>query len=329
MIFSDLLVYFLFFIGFCFIAVGADWFVDSAVNISKRSGIPKAVIGATIVSFATTAPEFMVSFLAAIQGHSDMAIGNAVGSTICNIGIAVGFIVMLKTVAIDDKKFSVKALMMLLAGGVLVLVSLNGVITRLHGTIFLILFAAYIFYIYWEQKRNPKKESGEKESDDSGIVQKGIWSHVKINGKYLDAIVFLIGGALVVIGSRLIVDNGLLIAVKIGIPEIIISLTVISIGTALPEIITAFTSFRKGFQELSVGNIVGSNILDITMILGVSSMFVDLNVNSQLLRYDYIFMLLLFVLLVFFGYKKRITRSQGALIALIYIIYVAGLFLFV
>jgi len=334
MIFSDLLVYFLFFIGFCFIAVGADWFVDSAVNISKRSGIPKAVIGATIVSFATTAPEFMVSFLAAIQGHSDMAIGNAVGSTICNIGIAVGFIVMLKTVAIDDKKFSVKALMMLLAGGVLVLVSLTGTITRIHGIIFLILFASYIFYIYWEQKRNPKKESDDssivqKESDDSKIVQKGIWSHVKINGKYLDAIVFLIGGALVVIGSRLIVDNGLLIAVKIGIPEIIISLTVISIGTSLPEIITAFTSFRKGHQELSVGNIVGSNILDIAMILGVSSMFVDLNVNSQLLRYDYIFMLLLFVLLVFFGYKKRITRSQGALIALIYVIYIAGLFLFV
>jgi cation:H+ antiporter len=262
---------------------------------------------------------------------------------------------VLKTVAIDDKKFSAKALMMLLAGVLLVLISFNGVITRIHGIIFLILLAAYLFYIYWEQKQNPKKESdfpkpnvSLAESDnsrtgpdnsmtcppdslplDSLIIQKGIWSRIKIKGKYLDAIAFLAGAAFVIIGSHLIVNNGLLIAAQIGIPEIIIALTVISIGTALPEIITAITSFRKGCQDLSVGNIIGSNILDIAMILGVSAMFVDLEVNSQLLSYDYIFMLLLFVLIAFFGYKKRITRIQGALIALIYVVYIAGLFLYV
>jgi len=127
----------------------------------------------------------------------------------------------------------------------------------------------------------------------------------------------------------LIVTNGTIIAEQLGIPEIIISLTLISIGTSLPEIITAIASFRKGYQDLSIGNIVGANILDITMILGVSSMFVDLTVNTQFLRYDYIFMMLFFVLVAIFGYRQKITRRQGALIAVIYVIYIAGLFVYV
>lgn len=321
---ESLLVYVLFIIGLSLIAFGADWFVDAAVNISKRYGIPKAVIGATIVSFATTAPEFLVSFMAALNGQADMAIGNAVGSTICNIGLAIGFIVILKAVSVDDKSFNVKALMLLASGAVLYFLSWNGVITRANGIILLILFVAYIAYTYWAQKKEPKTPDDNKPSP-----RKGIWAKIKIKDSYLDVLMFLAGAVFVVGGSRLVVTNGTLIAAQIGIPEIIISLTLISIGTSLPEIITAITSFRKGYQDLSIGNIVGANILDITMILGVSSMFVDLTVNSQLLHYDYIFMMLLFLLVAVFGYRKKITRWQGGLIALIYVVYIIGLFVYV
>ncbi|MDV0445498.1 Inner membrane protein YrbG [Methanimicrococcus sp. At1] len=319
---DGLLIYVLFIIGLALIGFGAGWFVDAAVNISKRYGIPKAVIGATIVSFATTAPEFLVSFMAALNGQADMAIGNAVGSTICNIGIAIGFIVMLKTVAVDDKSFNVKALMMLASGAVLFFLSWNGVITKMDGIILLVIFVAYMAYTYWDQKKEPKKPE-----DDAPVPRKGIWAKIKIKDSYLDVLMFLVGAVFVVGGSRLVVTNGTEIATQLGIPELIISLTLISIGTSLPEIITAITSYRKGFQDLSIGNIVGANILDITMILGVSSMFVDLTVNSQLLRYDYIFMMLLFVLVAFFGYRKKITRWQGAIIALVYVVYLAGLIL--
>ena len=137
---------------------------------------------------------------------------------------------------------------------------------------------------------------------------------------------FVVGAVFVVGGSRLVVVTGTEIAYQLGISELIIGLTLISIGTSLPELITAVTSFKKGHSDLSIGNIVGANILDITMILGISSLFVDLTVNSQLLRYDYIFMMALFLLVAFFGYKKKITRLQGALIALIYIVYFIGLF---
>ena len=324
---SGILTYVLFTVGLGLIAFGADWFVDAAVNISKRSGIPKAVIGATVVSFATTAPEFFVSFMAAIGGHPDMAIGNAVGSTICNIGIAIGFIVVLRTVSIDDKSFNIKALMMLIAGAVLCVLSYTGMITKFDGLILLVIFVAYIAYVYREQKNNTKEK--EKNKTDEIIVRKGIWSLIKMKDSYLDILMFLAGAIFVIGGSRLVVDNGILIAGQIGIPEIIIGLTVVSIGTSLPEIITAITSFRKGFQELSIGNIVGANILDITMILGVSSMFADLPINSQLLRYDYIFMMLLFVLVALFGFRKKITRTQGAIISVVYIAYVIGLFVYV
>ena len=324
---TGILTYVLFTFGLVLIALGADWFVDAAVNISKRSGIPKAVIGATIVSFATTAPEFFVSFMAAVGGHPDMAIGNAVGSTICNIGIAIGFIVLLRTVTVDDKSFNIKALMMLAAGVILFALSYNGMITKWHGAILLVVFIAYIAFTYREQKNNSGEQEDHKK--DEIIVRKGIWSKIKMKDSRLDVLMFLVGAVFVVGGSRLVVSNGLLIAEQIGIPEIIIGLTIVSIGTSLPEIITAITSFRKGFQELSIGNIVGANILDITMILGVSAMFADLPINGQLLRYDYIFMMLMFVLVAVFGFRKKITRTQGAIIAVIYIAYVIGLFIYV
>lgn len=321
---EGLLVYVLFILGLALIAFGADWFVEAAVNISKRYGIPKAVIGATIVSFATTAPEFLVSFMAALNGQADLSIGNAIGSTICNIGVAIGFIVSMKAVAVDDKSFNIKALLMLLSGGVLFLLSWSGVITKMNGLILLILFAAYILYTYWDQKKEPKKPG-----DDAPAPRKGIWAKIKIKDTYLNVLMFLIGAIFVLGGSRLVVTYGTEIAHQLGIPELIIGLTLVSIGTSLPEIITAITSFRKGCQDLSIGNIIGANILDITMILGVSSMFVDLTVNSQLLRYDYIFMMLLFILVAVFGYRKKITRWQGAVIALVYIVYLVGLFVYV
>lgn len=319
---DGLLVYVLFAVGLGLIAFGADWFVEAAVNISKRYGIPKAVIGATIVSFATTAPEFLVSFMAALNGQADLSIGNAVGSAICNIGIAIGFIVAMKAVSVDDKSFNVKALLMLASGAVLFILSWNGVITKLDGLILLVLFAAYILYTYFDQKKEPKKPE-----DDTPAERKGIWAKIKIKDTYLDILMFLVGAVFVVGGSRLVVTYGTEIANQLGVPELIIGLTLVSIGTSLPEIITAITSFRKGYQDLSIGNIVGANILDITMILGVSSMFVDLTVNSQLLRFDYIFMMLMFGLVAIFGYRKKITRWQGAVIAIVYIVYLGGLFL--
>lgn len=321
---EGLLVYVLFAVGLGLIAFGADWFVEAAVNISKRYSIPKAVIGATIVSFATTAPEFLVSFIAALNGQADLSIGNAVGSTICNAGIAIGFIVMMKTVAVDDKNFNIKALLMLVSGIVLFILSWNGVITKMNGLILLVLFAVYILYTYQSQKKEPKKPE-----DDMPLKRKGIWAKIKLKDAYLDVLMFLVGAVFVVGGSRLVVTYGTEIAHQLGIPELIIGLTLVSIGTSLPEIITAITSYRKGYQDLSIGNIVGANILDITMILGVSSLFVDLTVNSQLLRYDYIFMILLFVLIAIFGYRKKITRWQGALIALVYVVYLIGLFVYV
>ncbi|WNY25396.1 calcium/sodium antiporter [Methanolapillus millepedarum] len=322
---SGILIYVLFIFGLVLITKGADWFVDSAVSISKRSGIPKAVIGATIVSFATTAPEFTVSFMAAISGHADMAIGNAVGSTICNIGIAIGFIAILKTITVDDKAFNVKALLLLLSGAALFLLCIDGMITWVDGLILLAVFAAYMVYTYLAQKKNPEGAASCELPDD----KTGIWAKVPLSGYKLDAVVFIAGAALVILGSKLVVDNGITIAQQLGIPELIISLTVISVGTSLPEIVTAITSYKKGCQELSVGNIVGANVLDITMILGVSSLFAKLPVNSQLMSYDFIFMMILFVLLAIFGYKKRITRWQGGLIAVIYVIYVIGLFVWV
>ncbi|HIH74442.1 MAG TPA: calcium/sodium antiporter [Methanosarcina sp.] len=312
----DLLLIFLFLLSLAMISKGSDWFIEAAVTISNKSGIPKVIIGATIVSFATTAPEFAVSATAAYIGHTDVTIGNAVGSVICNTGLILGSIIVIKAIPMRDDTFHIKSGLMLLAGVVLIILSRDGNINRLDGILLLLVFFAFMYHA----SRTQRVLFGDNETEKQKMKLKDIQK---------DIAYFVLGSLSVVIGSRILVDSGIKIAEWIGIPEVIIALTAVAIGTSLPELATAIASLRKGHQDLSIGNILGANTMDIALILGASSQIRVLPVSEQLAGYDFPFMFLISLALIVFGITgKKLERWEGGIILVAYLAYVAGLFIF-
>ncbi|WP_345945535.1 calcium/sodium antiporter [Methanosarcina sp. DH2] len=312
----DLLLIFLFLLSLAMISKGSDWFIEAAVAISNKSGIPKMLIGATIVSFATTAPEFAVSATAAYIGHTDVTIGNAVGSVICNTGLVLGSIILVKAIPMKDDTFPIKSGLMLLSGIVLIIISRDGNVNQLDGVLLLLVFFAFLFHA----SKTQRVLFGDKETGREKLRIKEIRRDIAF---------FVLGSLSVVIGSRILVDSGIKIAEWIGIPEVIIALTAVAIGTSLPELATAITSLRKGHQDLSIGNILGANTMDIAMILGASSQIRVLPVSEQLSGYDFPFMFLISLALIIFGITgKKLERWEGGVILGAYLAYVAGLFIF-
>jgi cation:H+ antiporter len=296
------------------ITKGADWFVESAVTISEKSGIPKIIIGATIVSFATTAPEFTVSAMAAYLNHVEMTVGNAVGSAICNIGLVLGGVIILKAIPVELHGFTRKSGFMLGSALLLFAVSYDGVVSSFDGILLLLVFIGFLYYNYRLQSAvfDGNEEFREK---------------VPLSQLKKDILLFIAGALLVVIGSRILVDAGITIAEWLGVPEMIIALTLVALGTSLPELITAVSATLKGHQDISIGNILGANTMDIALILGASSQIRPLTILPQSLNYDFPFMITLMVILIIFGITgKKLERWEGGIILGVYFGYVAGLF---
>lgn len=313
MVMSTLL---LFLLGLILITKGADWFIESAVSISTKSGLPKIIIGATIVSFATTAPEFTVSAIAAYIGHTDLTIGNAVGSAICNIGLALGLVITIKAIPVEEESFLHKGAIMLFSGLALIALTLDGNLTSIDGLILLAIFVGFLYYNYRLQSAifNGSEKKREK---------------LSLKEMKSEIFYFILGSACVVIGSRVLVDTGTEIAYWLGIPEMIIGLTLVALGTSLPELITAVSATLKGHQDLSIGNILGANTMDIAMILGFSSQIRTLPILPQSINYDFPVMILIMLMLVIFGItRKRLDRWEGGVILITYFAYIAGLFIF-
>ena len=298
------------------ITKGADWFIESAVSISEKSGIPKIIIGATIVSFATTAPEFAISAIAAYMNHTEMTIGNAVGSAICNTGLVLGSIIILKAIPVNPDTFLRKGAFMLLSGAVLILTTLDGMLSRFDGMLLFLIFIGFLYYNYRLQNAIFSDKPNLK-PDRSQMV--GLKKNIAF---------FVLGALCVVIGSRILIDTGITIARTYGVSEMIIGLTLLALGAALPELITAISATMKGHQDLSIGNILGANTMDIALILGVSSQIRPLPIIPQSINYDFPVMMFIMVILILFGItKKRFERWEGAVILCSYLAYVAGLFL--
>ncbi|MDA0525532.1 calcium/sodium antiporter [Methanococcoides alaskense] len=305
----------LFLLSLVLITKGADWFIEAAVAISTKSGLPKIIIGATIVSFATTAPEFTVSAMAAYLGHTDLTIGNAVGSAICNIGLALGVVIAVKAIPLDGGSFLHKSAIMLIAGLTLVALTLDRTLSSFDGIILLTIFVGFLYYNYRLQSAIFDGNENKREKLSLSEIKSDIFY-------------FILGATLVVIGSRILVDTGTEIARWFGIPEMIIGLTLVALGTSLPELITAISATLKGHQDLSIGNILGANTMDIALILGFSSQIRDIPILDQSIMYDFPFMIVIMLLLIIFGItKKRLDRWEGVVIMLAYFGYIAGLFL--
>lgn len=254
---ENIIICVLFAVGLLLIIKGGDIFVDAARNIAENLGIPKFIIGATIVSFATTLPELMVSLLAAFDNDTQMAIGNAVGSVTANTGIIMSISVIFMPAAVRRRIFMPKSMILMAAVIILWLLSMKGNLTVTNS----ILLIALLFIFLWENINSAKKTLGTSKS-----------AKKQSRGNVKQAILFLLGAFTIILGSDLLVDNGVKIAQIFNVPENVIAFTMVAIGTSLPELVTTLTAVVKKESSLSVGNIIGANIIDTALILPLCSL---------------------------------------------------------
>ena len=300
---------------------GADWLVDSAVALSLKWGMPKMVIGATIVSLGTTLPEASVSTLAAIKGNADLALGNAIGSIIADTALIIGLAAMLGTVPVDKRLIRRQGTVQFSAALLLTLVSLpffspgrEGKIYQWMGWIFVVLLACYMYISFHWAKESMK--GGEQEPVEEK-KQKSLWLLLA----WLAA-----GIAVVVLSSKVLIPAVEVSAIKIGIPQSIIAATLVAFGTSVPELVTAITAVRKGHGELAAGNIIGADILNVLFVLGVAAAVTPSGIRVPVEFYYLQFPTMLLVLGIFRFCSTRqrsvITRVQGAVLFIFYAAYI-------
>lgn len=247
----------LFTAGLVLIIKGGDLFVDAATWIAEASGIPKFIIGATVVSFATTLPEMLVSVFAALEGNADIAVGNAVGSVTANTGLIMCLSLVYLNCAMTRKQFGVKAGILLATIVVLFGFTRDGQLSVFESAVILVFFAIFLAENLIAGRREQENEASESDA------------RAKIDAKTMAINIakFVFGAAAIVLGAQLLIDNGSALARMLNVPDSIIAATMIAIGTSLPELVTTITAIRKKQSSLSVGNIIGANIMDLTLIM--------------------------------------------------------------
>lgn len=297
---------------------GADILVDEAVSLSLKWGIPKAIIGATIVSLGTTLPEATVSVFAAISGNPDLALGNAIGSVIVDTGLIIGLAAMIGNLKVDKNILTHQGKIQVGAGFLLAIVCLpflskgpGGHITQWMGFVFLGLLACYIYFsMKWS------KESGEDNTEALEMEKSPVT---------LQLLKLIAGIALIILSSKILIPAVEISAVRIGIPQAIIAATLVAFGTSLPELITAITAVRKGHGELAVGNIVGADILNVLFVIGSAAAVTPggLIVPESFYMLQIPTMLLILGLFRFFSVGKghTINRKEGILLFSFYMVY--------
>lgn len=304
----------LFILGLIMLIKGGDWFVDGATGIAEKFHVPELIIGATVVSIGTTLPEVMVSATSALSGHGEIAYGNAIGSIICNTALIAAITVSVRPTPVDPKTLKMPVAFFFLSALVYCANAyITGYFSQAVGVCLLLICVVYLIMTV----RTGFQTSAEEESEEE-TTQRALW---------LNAVLLVVGAALIAIGADLLVDNGTIIAAALGVPESVIALTFVALGTSLPELVTAITSLIKGHGALSLGNVIGANIFNLVLVTGVSTILKPFPVpvsstiagmNASLVL-DIPLMLFVMAFLTLPAiFKKRLYRFQGIILLAIY-----------
>lgn len=308
------MVYLFLIIGFILLIKGADWFVDGASNISRLLRVSPIVIGLTIVAFGTSAPEATVSIIAAISDSADVSLGNVIGSNIFNTTLVVGAAAFLYPLSVKNTTIR-KEIPFTLLSSILLLTLISdqlhglktNLLTRSDGIVlllFLVIFMSYIFEL---------AHKGRNESTTENIPNDIKW------GKSL--LLTLIGLAGIILGGQMVVNNGTEIALMLGMSETLVGLTIIAIGTSLPELVTSITAALKKESDIAFGNIVGSNIFNILFVLGASAFIAPLPVNDKIFADIWIMLILTVLLFIFSRTNYKIGKMEGLFLTFVYVLY--------
>ena len=303
----------LFIVGLLFLIKGGDWFVDGASALARRFHLPELLIGATVVSIGTTLPEVMVSTMSALSGHGEIAYGNAIGSVICNAALIAAITIAVRPGRVDPKTLKTPVAFFFAAAAIYCIAAyVFGRFTRVMGIIMLATFVAYMAVNVLQMKNTP---AGEQEASEEEMPL----------AKTL--ILLVLGAVLIAVGANLLVDNGTLIAQALGVPESVIALTFVALGTSLPELVTAITSLVKGHSDLSLGNVVGANVFNLVLVSGVSVTLAPFTIpqsntlfgiNSSLVLDLPVMLAVMLILTVPALVKGKLNRAQGILLLAIY-----------
>jgi len=310
-------------IGLALLVKGGDLFVSAAVRLAEYLRMPRVVIGSTLVSLATTTPELVVSVMAGGRGESGLAVGNAIGSCICNIGLILGITAAFKHVEVHPRALRTPLIAMFGFGVLLCLMSFDLHVSRWQGAVLVAGGLVYFIYDFVHHARDTKPaDVADARAIEQAVAGRSQWFQSK-SGSIVQ---FMIGAGIVVVGSRFLVDAAVNLSNALGIPSIIVGLTVVAIGTSLPELVTAVTSSRKNVSDLAVGNVLGANIANLTLIVGVAAMMSEVSMSraTQLLNFPAmlaVFGLLLWMLLN----DGKVSRKEGVALLVTYSFYLCAL----
>jgi cation:H+ antiporter len=308
-------------VGLAMLFAGSEFLIRGSVKIAKRMHISQLVIGLTVVAFGTSTPELVVSINSALEGQADISLGNIIGSNIVNIGLILGLSAAIFPIAVHIKTIRREIPIMLAVSLIIIPISLDGTISQIDGAFLVISLIAFIYFSY----RQSKKENTQIPLIIDDNRENSISNNLAFTPLIKNIVFVIIGIILLYFGSSFTVDNAVSIANSLGISERIIGLTIIAIGTSLPELITSVGAARKKHADLSIGNIIGSNIFNVLSILGISSLIIGIKVNFTIFI-DYIVMIGFSAALI--PVMKSgfiITKKEGYILVTAYLLYLGFL----
>ncbi len=286
-------------LGFILLLKGADWFVDGSSSIASRFGIPQLIIGLTIVAMGTSLPEAFVSITAALKSNAAITIGNVVGSNILNVGIILGITALIRPLHIQNSTIKYEMPFMILVTLVLILLGINTTISRLDGIIMWLFFLGYLYYIF-KMSKNQMEETEIKQTNPLFIP---------------------LGLVCLMIGSNFAVDAATNIAISLGVSQRFIGLTIVALGTSLPELVTSVTAAKKGNADIAIGNIIGSNIFNILFVVGSSALITQVPFEPNFIIDSFVAILIGLVLYICTKKTRVLDKKAGILLLITYSIY--------
>ena len=307
----------LFAVGLVLLIKGGDWFVDGATGIARKFRLPDIIVGATVVSIGTTLPEVMVSVTGALNGQGAMAYGNAIGSIICNTSLIAAISVACNPGPVNVKTMKMPVIFFFVSAVVYCIAAyLLGEFPRWLGFVLLGIFVVYMLITVRQGLKNP--DAAHEEEDEGEKKERKLWQELAL---------LVVGAALIAVGADLLVDHGTIIAEELGVPETVIALTFVALGTSLPELVTTITSLRKGHASLGIGNVIGANIFNLVLVSGMSVALAPFEVpvgntlfgiNSSLVLDIPLMIVVMALLTVPALLRKKLGRWQGILLLAIY-----------
>ncbi|MBQ6990358.1 MAG: calcium/sodium antiporter [Clostridia bacterium] len=315
----------LFVLGLVLLIKGGDWFVDGATGLARRFHLPDIIVGATVVSIGTTLPEVMVSATGALNGQGSMAYGNAIGSIICNTALIAAISVAVNPGKVNTKTMKMPVIFFFASAAIYCVAAyVLGDFPRGLGIIMLAIFVIYMLITIRQGFKNPDQIPDDEEPE---VVNRSL---------LMELVLLVVGAALIAVGADLLVDNGTIIAKELGVPETVIALTFVALGTSLPELVTTITSLRKGHASLGIGNVIGANIFNLVLVSGVAVTLAPFEVpvgntlfgiNSSLIL-DIPLMVAVMALLTLPALlSKKLSRWQGITLLGIYAAFCACQFM--